>query len=134
MPGVRQGPPRRTCPHLTLTPLWVKMAVEPMAYHRVRVSGSQVYNDRDYNRWRTDLGWMIRAAAGQQKFAEPVEVSIRVGRRSIAIGVDRGGSRPKGLRGDIDNYAKAVLDALVESTVLTDDRLVTSLTVAFDED
>jgi Holliday junction resolvase RusA-like endonuclease len=40
-----------------------------------------------------------------------------------------GGAVAAAGRGDVDNYAKAALDALVDAEVMTDDHLVSRLTV-----
>jgi Holliday junction resolvase RusA-like endonuclease len=119
---------------MTSLPFQVTLAVEPKAYHRIRVTSGHAYNDRAYEKWRSDVAWMIRGKNEPPALhiSEPVAVTVALEPRRLSLRVSPATSlRPKGLRGDIDNYAKAALDAMVESGLLADDRLVTTLGVSF---
>lgn len=60
---------------------------------------------KNYNAWRTEAGWMLK----QQK-PKPIQGPV-----SIAYEVEDAG------RGDLDNYAKAVLDVLVSHGMIEGD-------------
>lgn len=64
---------------------------------------------------------------------DPVTLFIDVMEDGVEVGVwtEHEKMRPKGVRGDIDNYAKAVLDVLQESGVIENDRQVQRLVVGF---
>jgi hypothetical protein len=49
--------------------------------------------------------------------------------RAVAERHRAGGAVAAAGRGDVDNFAKAALDALVDAEVMTDDHLVSTLTV-----
>ncbi len=63
----------------------------------------------------------------------PVTVQISITREGFTLDVVRKdqSTRPVGVRGDIDNYVKSILDGL-NGVAWTDDKLVESVTVTFD--
>lgn len=65
--------------------------------------------------------------------ADPVHVTISINRDGFNMNVTRQADsvRPVGLRGDIDNYLKSILDGL-NGIAWTDDKLVESVTLTFD--
>lgn len=101
----RTGRPRRFTP--TAQKAWGRLAADALAAHA---------------RWRHLDGEVA------------VTVTVRPDRVDVsAVSLHTDDKRrPRGLPGDIDNYAKAVLDALTESGVLADDRQVVSLEIHFD--
>lgn len=106
----------------------------PRPAPRPRVTKHGVFHPKWYDEWRADFGRLI---TGSVKFRKPVAVSIvfTVDSVRVEISDDEGGvSVPegsrvvvRGLRGDLDNYVKAVLDALQDRGVLTNDSLVVEL-------
>lgn len=90
--------------------LWLDGRVSPKA--RPRVSKGQAYLPSAYRKCKHDAVLELLCQLGDRDsfpIAVPVAVEITL----------RGTSH----RGDLDNLAGAVLDALVEAAVLTDDRL-----------
>lgn len=90
--------------------LWLDGRVLPKA--RPRVSKGQAYLPSAYREWKRDAVLKLLCQLGNRDsfpIAVPVAVEIAL------IGASH--------RGDLDNLAGAVLDALVEAAVLTDDRL-----------
>lgn len=65
--------------------------------------------------------------------SDPVAVTININREGFTMTVARTDDsvRPVGLRGDIDNYLKSILDGL-NGVAWTDDKLVESVTLKFD--
>jgi Holliday junction resolvase RusA-like endonuclease len=63
----------------------------------------------------------------------PVKIQISITREGFSLNVARKeeSTRPVGIRGDIDNYVKSILDGL-NGVAWTDDKLVESVTVTFD--
>ncbi|KQT52256.1 MULTISPECIES: RusA family crossover junction endodeoxyribonuclease [unclassified Aureimonas] len=72
-----------------------------------------------YRAWRDEAGWTIKAQR-PAKFTTPVHVRIDL-------------MPPDGRRRDVDNLAKAPLDALVAAGVLADDSLVRRLSIGWVE-
>ena len=59
--------------------------------------------------------------------AEPISVDVEVATDKITIAVSTEEHKPKGMRGDLDNYIKAILDAL-NGAAWVDDRQIVALT------
>lgn len=79
------------------------------------VPGKGRVKTRDYRMWRKDAVLAIYAQVrADQRIA---------GNVSVTIGL------PVTLRGDIDNRIKGLLDALVASNRIDDDRFVTTITI-----
>lgn len=102
------------------------------------VAGRTPYLPAAYAEWRTEAAIRFGAAwrrvrpPSKGAIDTPVSLSVFLARRSITVWVDPAeGCDRDGLRGDLDNHLKAVLDALVEAGVLADDRLVLRLAGAF---
>lgn len=94
------------------------------------------HNPKAYREWKTEAAAKLAAFAGYRTFTGEVSVVVDVTRGGLSIqvqGLDREDPRrsPTGLTGDVDNYAKAALDALQASAVLGDDAQVSELTVRF---
>lgn len=102
--------------------LWVPGRPVPAA--RPRVANGHAYTPQRYRVWKSGAAGQIRSQT-DAKFDGPVAVTVTVGAVGVAVGVEEVTlSRPKGVRGDVDNYVKAVLDAVVDSGVIGNDRAV----------
>ena len=94
-----------------------------------------------YRTWKRSAVEILAGAAGWRTFdpASALEVEITVYPDGVTVDLsptrfDLGYlDRRAGLRGDIDNYAKAVLDALQDADVIADDRQIVALSVRFGE-
>lgn len=85
-----------------------------------------------YRAWKKHAREVLRAGAGYRTFRGEVIVEIELHSDRVVVAVEAldDERRPgTGLQGDVDNYAKAVLDALQAGGVLTDDKTVAQLTV-----
>ena len=112
----------------------------PVAQGRARLSRSGHHTKHPAARERrTRAVAQIRAELGQrwtplhELLAVDVIVSLPRPKVRPAL-IEReawraGGAVAAAGRGDADNYAKAALDALVDAAVMTDDHLVSTLTV-----
>lgn len=104
---------------------------------KVAMPGGKVrrYNPRAYADWKTENAEKLRAFAGYRTFSGEISVAVDVRPDGYTVRIaalDPGDERrPTSLTGDIDNYAKAILDALQEGNVITNDNQVTDLTVRF---
>ncbi len=117
------------------TRLW--MPGRPVPYDRAvsainrRTGRPMRVHSQRYRDWRTVAAQAARYAA-RTTWADPVGVWVGVEADRVEVVITpHTATRPKGVRGDIDNYAKSVLDALQQGGVLADDRLVETLTVTF---
>ena len=87
---------------------------KPIPYPRSAGSGSRRYTPGPFRDWIELAARAIAETEGIDLGIEvPVSVLIAVTPRGCDVDLKPSTVvRPKGLRGDIDNYAKAVLDAL----------------------
>ena len=91
----------------------------PQPRPRFNSKTSRVYTPQTAHAWKTAVAWAalgIRNRARVGKIDEPCSVSIQ-----LRLGNTRGG--------DADNFAKAILDAITDSGLWTDDRLVMDLLI-----
>lgn len=92
-------------------------------------------NPQRYRGWRHYAADVLRLRSGRARYTGEVAVTVDVYPDRVRVGIaelDRDDRRrPKHLRGDLDNYGKAVLDALQTSGVIVDDRQAAALTVVF---
>ena len=106
----------------------------PVPWKRTGGSGKRRYTDPRYRQWKTEFQWAAKLAHQQPVFTTPVAVVLFVATDGVIAQVTpirewAGmaspyiGDRPKHVRGDLDNYCKAVGDAL-QTVVVKDDRLV----------
>jgi Holliday junction resolvase RusA-like endonuclease len=77
-------------------------------------------------------GWRSTHPA-HEPINEPMHVDVRITRSgfTMKVTVQPASVRPVGIRGDIDNYLKSILDGL-NKVAWTDDKLVESVTIVFD--
>lgn len=108
----------------------------PIAYPRTTVSnttGRRMTPTR-YRHWLNAAGVWI-AAAGVDTIDGPTAADVVVYADRIELELRPTGEagRPKGIRGDLDNYAKAVLDACQHGPRpwILDDRQIVALTARF---
>ena len=109
----------------------------PVPFARPRFDGrsGRAYQDRDYAAWRRGAALVLRAARGPTIADGPVSVRVaayspRPARRPDWC--DRaawatGEATPAVTRCDLDNVAKAVLDACTDAGLWSDDRQVASI-------
>ena len=106
---------------------------KPIVWARTATSnsGKRVTPAR-YRAWKRHAREVLRAGAGYRTFQGEVAVEIELhpDRVTVAVEAIDDARRPgTGLQGDVDNYAKAVLDTLEAGGVLTNDKTVAQLTV-----
>lgn len=94
----------------------LKLAPPPSVNRAFRnVAGKGRVKTRDYRTWRRDAVLTIY---------EQVPATKRIG-GAVAVTINL----PAGLQGDIDNRIKGILDALVASQRIDDDKHVSAITV-----
>jgi Holliday junction resolvase RusA-like endonuclease len=62
-----------------------------------------------------------------EPIVDPICVKVDVATESVIVSVYKRDHKPKGMRGDLDNYVKAILDAL-NGAAWEDDRQIVALT------
>jgi Holliday junction resolvase RusA-like endonuclease len=107
----------------------------PIAWARAADRQGGRYTPEPYRSWKGTaaevIAFMARFGTMPREVSVLVDVysnCIEVKAQSLDLGDER---RPKGITGDIDNYAKAVLDAMQASGVLEDDVAVAELHIRF---
>lgn len=121
---------RRPRPSVTAT-----IAGRPIAWARTAtVAAGRRVTPARYAAWKSRAAELL-AVAGRYGWLEP-PVAVRVVVRSDGVEITAvgqgGGERPRGITGDLDNYAKAALDALTAAGIIGDDDEVTRLEVIFE--
>lgn len=87
----------------------------PVPKQRVRTRNGRFYTPKETRRYEDSVAWQARKEHAHSLGDVEVEITL---------------CSQKPLRGDIDNYAKAILDGLVKGGVLHDDRVVSRLSIA----
>jgi len=103
----------------------------PKPYTRARTKGNYVYLPGPYRQWRQQASAQLREQ-GTPLGSTPVAVTVTVeADRTTVMAEPVAPNRPKGVRGDLDNYVKAVLDALTDANIIDNDRQVVTLIAGF---
>ena len=116
---------------------------KPVPWKRTRGQGNRRYLDPDYRAWKEAFGWSAKQAHDGIPWDWPVVVGILIApdgvkAKFVPLGIDPKFDsvpiveRPKGIRFDIDNGIKAILDS-VQGIIIVDDRLVVAVRAAFVE-
>lgn len=107
--------------------LSVTIPIQPRAKGRPRVLKSGgVYTP--HVKREEDLALLMRSAwGGKDPIDYPVSVEIDLGKGWCGLTIRALPEHKKILRGDLDNYAKTILDAAEKATVLENDRYVRQL-------
>ena len=116
----------------------LRVPVKPKAMPRPRAKpGQKAYYPQAYQEWRERAGLHLRSVWNRAKgrtVEGPVSVTIHLDTDEFTVWfgtVDV--ERVKGLRGDVDNYGKAVLDLMVDQGLIENDSQVTVLNVGFSD-
>jgi len=107
----------------------------PRSRHR---AGQRPYQDPSFQNWRREAGYLMRAAVNKikpgLKLKGSVSVEMALGPDSVTLWIDSEVDDERhGLRGDLDNYAKAILDVMQDVELIADDSQVVHLGVGFIE-
>lgn len=90
----------------------VHIPLPPKVWERTGGSGSRRYTVDAYRDWKALAARHIADSGVPLGYVDPVGVAIGFRPDGIDLAVyPRGPNRPRGMRGDLDNYVKAVLDA-----------------------
>jgi Holliday junction resolvase RusA-like endonuclease len=115
-----------------------EVPIKPKPFHRVWSNGTQRFNSPSYTEWKTQVGWLIKAAMTKgrvERFDGPVSLAVVVGPESFVVWIRSADEpRPRGLKGDLDNYVKAILDAANQVLFADDVQVVTVAARFIDED
>lgn len=99
----------------------------PAHYERPRPGRGTFYSPHTstLNEWRTLLTNQMRLHSHEMvKGPVSVEMTISPTETVIQLGPAHGVKRPKGIRADLDNIAKFMLDALQETAYANDSQVV----------
>lgn len=103
--------------------------LKPFPKERPRATRSGVMytpqKTRDYEKRVLDL--FKEDFPDHDPIAEPISVDVEVATDKITVSVSVEEHKPKGMRGDLDNYVKAILDSL-NGAAWVDDRQIVALT------
>ena len=118
----------------------IRVDRKPMPFKRTAILNGRSIQDAAYRNWLTANGLTMRAqyhTGGLSRYPEgPIHARLGISATSYTIDLTPfapdGASRRHGLRGDLDNYAKAILDAAGQAGLYTDDRQIERLDVWFE--
>lgn len=108
----------------------------PRPFARTRGAGAGRYNAEDYTIWKAAVGVIAQGIRrGRPKLDGPIGVEIVITPDGIVFEVWETATSPArgSLRGDLDNYAKALIDGL-QGALYANDRQVETITVRFAKD
>jgi crossover junction endodeoxyribonuclease RusA len=100
----------------------IVVPIRPKSKSRPRAGRNGFYTDRKTKDYENLIGQAYKDAGGP-KFENPVNVKLKFKKNSVTIYIEEIESESK-LRGDIDNYAKAVLDGLNDIAYLDDKQVL----------
>lgn len=88
---------------------------------RPRISNGRAFMPANYRDWKDDAIFQLRQQCNQVAPIEKCQLEIEIGGKQ---------------RGDLDNIAGSIMDAMVQAGILTDDRisLVSKLTIEYFSD
>ena len=114
---------------------WVlAVKIKPRALPAARAkAGQKGYRPRPYQKWAAEVVAELRRIWKNRKPLEgPLQLKAALGRGSFTIWIDplEESTRP-GLKGDVDNYCKAILDCVTQAGIIGDDRQVEVLEARF---
>ncbi len=119
----------------------------PVPYPRSSINrAGRRFTPEKFRQWQHAAAWLIRGSDVRRDIRGPVRIRLDVHSDGILVELDEltnlgheGRARPKHVRGDLDNYSKAVLDAIQFKIGggpgwIDDDRQVVNLWARFDVD
>lgn len=102
-----------------------------MPWQRVRTNQGKFFTPRATREYEEMVAWACRAT--RDRIGDvPCDVEIELYEdRAVVILTPRPDAKKRKLKGDVDNYAKAILDGLQKGQMLEDDRQVNELRLTF---
>lgn len=96
----------------------------------------RAYHKREYSSWLEDAGWQVAAQRKGRRHEGPIKVTIVLNGQTAAVRIAEldADQRPKGVRGDLDNIAGSILDALQTGGIISNDSQVATLEAWFWDD
>ena len=114
---------------------YVEIPGTPIAFARPgQTPSGKRYTPANYGDWKQKaVGYMRMVNRVPRIGTGPVQaiVTVRSNQLAIALTPVEAPGRPKGIRGDLDNYVKAALDAAQDAGWIADDRQITQLVAEF---
>lgn len=107
---------------------WVIRGV-PRPASRPRVTRNGTFYSKTYRDWKKNALEQY-PPLDEHMFDGPIQVRIHVLSDALYIEVSEllTGQRPKGVRGDVDNYIKSAMDFLQDANIIVNDRQVEKVT------
>lgn len=103
----------------------------PVPWQRVRTNQGRFFTPEETREYEQAVAWVARAS--KHKIGKSaVDVSIELHEdKAIVVITPLPDAKPRRLRGDVDNYAKSILDGLTKGEMWEDDRQVRQLHLIF---
>lgn len=114
---------------------WVLRVEErPRALPSIRAkAGQKGYRPAAYRKWATRVqDELKRIWAGRPPLDGPLGVYIALCKTGFTVWIDPlDGTQRESLRGDAENYGKAICDCLTQARIIVDDKLIEVIHVNF---
>lgn len=98
-------------------------------------AGQRAFYPHSYQAWREEAIMRLRNAwklmKERRSLGPQVALSIELSPKKATLHIGPAKAERNSLRGDLDNYAKALMDVIVDAGILDDDARVTELEVRF---
>jgi Holliday junction resolvase RusA-like endonuclease len=108
---------------------------QPYAWPRPDSRGRARFNPKGYAAWQKVAAEALAAQARWRSFPGEVAITLVIHPDGVDVRaaslIRHDPQRPPALRGDLDNYAKAIIDAMQVAGVMGNDRQMVSLDVTF---
>lgn len=103
----------------------------PVPWQRVRTNQGRFFTPKETREYEEAVAWICKAQ--RERLGEtPCDIEIELHEdKAIVIVTPRPDEPKRKLKGDVDNYAKAILDGMQKGGLMKDDRQVNSLRLSF---
>jgi len=109
-----------------------RLAIKPRVKQRPRVTKNGSYTPKETKEYEAAVAALWLEQLNGVTFDGPIGVEVGIGDSDVIVTVYSldDTMRPKGIRGDMDNYGKAILDGL-NGVAFKDDRQIEQLYIYF---
>lgn len=102
----------------------------PVPWQRVRTNQGRFFTPKETRDYEESVAWTARATR-ERIGDQPCKVTIELHSAKAVVRLEPVEGKPRKLKGDVDNYAKAILDGLQKGEMFDNDKQVVELTMIF---
>lgn len=103
----------------------------PVPWQRVRTNQGRFFTPQETRDWEDSVAWICRAQR-ERLGNTPCRIELELYEdRAVVTLIPVPDAKKRKLKGDIDNYAKSILDGLQKGEVIENDKQVIELDISF---